>query len=93
MDSLKRIEKIVREDDFDEKNKKAGLKFNPGLALVGLRTTGPTCSHFSVPYTYASSRLSESLKQATLPSDDSLGLDFSVIVLIGPINVSIALIV
>ena len=25
-----------------KKKKKAGLKFNPGLALIGLRTTGPS---------------------------------------------------
>ena len=40
MTTLKRIEKIVRENAFDEKNKRPGLKFNPGLALIGLRTTG-----------------------------------------------------
>ena len=26
---------------FEQKKKKLGLKFNPGLALIGLRTTGP----------------------------------------------------
>ena len=41
MATLKRIEKIVRENAFDEKKKRLGLKFNPGLALIGLRTTGP----------------------------------------------------
>ena len=41
MATLKRIEKIVRENAFDEKKKRPGLKFNPGLALIGLRTTGP----------------------------------------------------
>ena len=30
----------VRENDFDEKKKRPGLKLNPGLALIGLRTTG-----------------------------------------------------
>ena len=35
-----RIEKIIRESAFDEKKKKPGLKFNPRLALTGLRTTG-----------------------------------------------------
>ena len=30
-----------RENAFDEKKKRPGLKFNPGLALIGLRTTGP----------------------------------------------------
>ena len=39
--TLKRIEKIIRESAFDKKTKKAGLKFNPGLALTGVRTTGP----------------------------------------------------
>ena len=38
---LKRIEKIVQENPFDEKKKRPGLKFNPGLVLIGLRTTGP----------------------------------------------------
>ena len=26
---------------FDKKKKKPGFKFNPGLALTGVRTTGP----------------------------------------------------
>ena len=29
---------------FDEKKKQPGLKFNPGLALIGLRTTGCRCT-------------------------------------------------
>ena len=41
MATLKRIEKIVQENVSDEKKKRPGLKFNPGLALIGLRTTGP----------------------------------------------------
>ena len=41
MDTLKRNEKIIRESTFDKKIKKPGLKFNPGLALTGVRTTGP----------------------------------------------------
>ena len=41
MDTLKRIEKIIRESAFDKKKTKPGLKFNPGLALTGVRTTGP----------------------------------------------------
>ena len=41
MDTLKRIEKIIGESAFDKKKKKPGLKFNPGLALTGARTTGP----------------------------------------------------
>ena len=39
--SLKRIEKIIRKSAFDKKIKKPRLKFNPGLALTGVRTTGP----------------------------------------------------
>lgn len=35
-DSLKRIEEIVGEEPTS--------KFNPWLALVGLRTTGPCCT-------------------------------------------------
>ena len=38
----KKIEKIIRESAFDKKKEKLGLKFNPGLALTGVRTTGPT---------------------------------------------------
>ena len=33
--------KIIRQCAFDKKKKKRGLKFNPGLALTGVRTTGP----------------------------------------------------
>ena len=40
-DALKRIEKIIRKNAFEQNKKKPGLKFNPGLALVGLGTTGP----------------------------------------------------
>ena len=29
------------ENTFEQKKKKPGLKFKPGLALIGLRTTGP----------------------------------------------------
>ena len=47
MATLKRIEKIVRENAFDEKKKRPGLKFNPGLALIGLRTPGPWASDIS----------------------------------------------
>ena len=39
---LKRVENIIRGNAVDQKKKKAGLKFNPGLALIGLRTTGPS---------------------------------------------------
>ena len=41
MNTLKRKEKIIRESAFDNKKKKAGLKFNPGLVLTGVRTTEP----------------------------------------------------
>ena len=33
--------KIIRGNAFEPKKKKLGLKFNPGLALISLRTTGP----------------------------------------------------
>ena len=39
--TLKRIEKIIRGNAFDKKKKNPGLKFNPRLALTGVRTTGP----------------------------------------------------
>ena len=42
------MEKIARENTFDEKKKRPGEKFNPGLALIGLRTTGS--SQLSVLY-------------------------------------------
>ena len=41
MDALKGIEKIIQENAFEQKEKKPRLKFNPGSALIGLRTTGP----------------------------------------------------
>ena len=37
----KKNREIVRENAFNEKKKRPGLKFNPGLALIGLRKTGP----------------------------------------------------
>ena len=37
------MEKIIWENSFEQKKKKPGLKFNPGLALIGLRITGPRC--------------------------------------------------
>lgn len=33
------MEKTVRENAFDRKKKKLGLKLNSGLVLIGLRTT------------------------------------------------------
>ena len=32
---------IIRESAFDKKKKKPGLKFNPGLVLISIQTTGP----------------------------------------------------
>ena len=32
---------IIRVNAFEQKNKKPRLKFNPGLVLIGFRTTGP----------------------------------------------------
>ena len=46
MDDLKRIEKILRENASEKKEMKPGLKFNLGLALIGLRTTGPWAELF-----------------------------------------------
>jgi len=39
VDALKRIEKIIRDNASEQKKKKPRLKFNPELALTGLRTT------------------------------------------------------
>ena len=41
LNTLNKIGKIFRENAFDEKKKRPGLKFNPGVALTGLRTTRP----------------------------------------------------
>ena len=35
------MEKFIQENSFKQKREKARLKFNPGLTLIGLRTTGP----------------------------------------------------
>ena len=43
LDALKKREKIPRENAFEQQKKKPRLKFNPGLGLIGLQTTGP-CS-------------------------------------------------
>ena len=40
IDSPKGKEKIIRETAFEKKKKEPGLKFDPGLALIGPRTTG-----------------------------------------------------
>ena len=34
------IEEIIRESAIDKEKTTPGLKFNPGLVLIGLRTTG-----------------------------------------------------
>ena len=41
MDVLERTEKIIPENAFKQKKKEPRLKFNSGLALISLRTTGP----------------------------------------------------
>ena len=48
LDALKK-EEITWENTFEQKKKKLGLKFNPGLALIGLLTTGPriACTRLS----------------------------------------------
>ena len=58
MDDLKRIEKIIRENASEKKEKKPGLKFNLGLALLGLRTTGSRILVDSLCYTKYHSDLS-----------------------------------
>ena len=34
------MEKITRENAFEQQKKKLGFKLNPGLVVIGLRTTG-----------------------------------------------------
>ena len=41
LDMLKRIAKIIWGNTFEQKKKKLGLKFNLGLVLISLQTTGP----------------------------------------------------
>ena len=38
------MEKIFRENAFEQQKKKLGLRFNPWLALISLRTAGPRIS-------------------------------------------------
>ena len=38
---LQKIEKIIRENVFEQKKKKPGLKFNPEFALISFQTNGP----------------------------------------------------
>ena len=40
LDTLKKVEKIIRESALDKK-KESVVKFNPGLALTSVQTTGP----------------------------------------------------
>ena len=35
------VDKIIRKNAFDQKKKKAELKFNLGSALIGFQLTGP----------------------------------------------------
>ena len=39
------MEKIIRERAFDKKIKEPGLKFNPRLALTGVRIIGPRAAN------------------------------------------------
>ena len=43
----KKNEKIIRENAFKQKTKNLGLKFNPGLALIGLLRTGSRITNHS----------------------------------------------
>ena len=47
---LWRREKIIRESAFDKKKKTPWLKFNPGLALTGVRTTGARASRLPLSF-------------------------------------------
>ena len=42
LDALKRKEKIIQKRHLNKDIQKPGFKFNPGLALIDLRTTGPS---------------------------------------------------
>ena len=62
LDALKKINKIIQENSFEQKKRKPRLKFNPGLALISLRTTGPsslrpgtkgfTCGKWIIDYNF-----------------------------------------
>ena len=52
---FKRTEKIIRDSAFDKMKKKPGLKLDPGLALAGVRTTGPR-EVFKKPMRYPQDR-------------------------------------
>jgi len=49
LDALRRIEKIIQDDDFEKKKKKTVLfkvKFNPGLTLImAFEQLGPSVNH------------------------------------------------
>ena len=70
LDALKRREKIVWENAFEQNKKKLRLKFNPRfIALIGHRTSGPTQVTRAVRY----------YPQASLPArfcKDSNGWNF-----------------
>ena len=42
---------------FRKKVKKPGLKFNPGLALTGVRTTGPWAQSFNPGFSFLCSKV------------------------------------
>ena len=59
---------MILKNAFEQKTKKPGLKFNPGLALIGLRTTGiqhrRPCSRRSPVYQDLSMRYDWPVKKA-----------------------------
>ena len=46
MDALKSKKRFIQENAFKQKREEPRLKFNPGLSLVSLRTTGPWAQLF-----------------------------------------------
>ena len=46
MDALKSKKRIIQEIAFKQKREEPRLKFNPGLMLIGLQTTGPWAGLF-----------------------------------------------
>ena len=70
---LKKIEKIIRESAFDKKTKKPGLKFNPGLALTRVRTTGPR-SLIQIYYINTNEIPSELLRENLISSHVKISL-------------------
>ena len=51
LDAPLKVEKMMRENAFEQKKKKPGLKFSPELALIGFQTTGPRFSSGKEGYT------------------------------------------